>query len=78
MEVNVAIQSARDVGLVSSQLSMQGAANLNLTGTLASPVILGRVNLTGGDIFFLGKRYEVRNGTIEFSNPAHTEPVVNL
>jgi hypothetical protein len=52
MEVNVAIQSARDVDLVSSQLSMQGAANLNLTGTLASPVILGRVNLTGGTSFF--------------------------
>jgi translocation and assembly module TamB len=57
---------------------MQGAANLNLTGTMANPVILGRVNLTGGDVFFLGKRYEVRNGTIEFSNPTHTEPVVNL
>jgi translocation and assembly module TamB len=57
---------------------MQGAANLNLTGTLANPVILGRVNLTGGDVFFLGKRYEVRNGTIEFSNPSLTEPVVNL
>lgn len=78
MKVNVAIQSARDVNLVSSQLSMQGTANLNLTGTMANPVILGRVNLTGGDIFFLGKRYEVRNGTIEFSNPVHTEPVVNL
>lgn len=78
MKVNVAIQSARDVDLVSSQLSMQGAANLNLTGTMANPVILGRVNLTGGDVFFLGKRYEVRNGTIEFSNPTHTEPIVNL
>ncbi len=78
MKVNVAIQSARDVDLVSSQLSMQGAANLNLTGTMANPVILGRVNLTGGDVFFLGKRYEVRNGTIEFSNPTHTEAIVNL
>jgi len=78
MKVNVAIQSARDVDLVSSQLSMQGAANLNLTGTVANPVVLGRVTLTGGDVFFLGKRYEVRNGTIEFSNPVHTEPVVNL
>jgi len=72
------MQSARDVDLVSSQLGMQGAANLNLTGTMANPVILGRVNLTGGGVFFLGKRYEVRNGTIEFSNPVDTEPMVNL
>jgi translocation and assembly module TamB len=57
---------------------MQGSANLNLTGTMANPVILGRTTLTGGDIYFLGKRYEVQNGTIEFSNPVHTEPVLNL
>jgi translocation and assembly module TamB len=78
MKLVVAIQSAQDLDLVNSQLSMQGAANLNLTGTMANPVILGRVTLTGGDIFFLGKRYEVQSGTIEFSNPVHTEPVVNL
>ena len=78
MRLSVAVQSAQDLNLASSQLSMQGAANLNVTGTLANPVILGRITLTGGDIFFLGKRYEVQNGAIEFSNPVETEPVVNL
>jgi translocation and assembly module TamB len=78
MKLNVAIQSAQDLSLVNGQLSMQGSANLNLTGTMANPVILGRTTLTGGDIYFLGKRYEVQNGTIEFSNPVHTEPVLNL
>jgi translocation and assembly module TamB len=78
MRLNVAIQTSDNLNLTSSQLSMQGAANLNLVGTLANPVVLGRVNLTGGDIFFLGKRYEVQNGSIEFANPIHTDPVVNL
>ena len=41
-------------------------------------MILGRVNLNGGEIFFMGKRYEMQNGTIEFSNPVRTEPVLNL
>jgi translocation and assembly module TamB len=78
MRLDVAIQSSQNLNLASSQLSMQGAANLNLKGTLANPVILGRATLTGGDIFVLGKRYEVQNGTIEFSNPVRTEAVVNL
>jgi translocation and assembly module TamB len=76
--INVAVQTSNNVNLASSQLSMQGAANLNVTGTLANPVVLGRATVTGGEIFFMGKRYEVQNGTIEFANPIRTEPVVNL
>jgi translocation and assembly module TamB len=45
---------------------------------MADPVVLGRTNLTSGEVFFLGKRYEIQNGTIEFVNPLRTTPVVNL
>jgi len=47
-------------------------------GTLADPVVLGRLSLTSGEAFFLGKRFEVQSGTIAFANPARTEPVLNL
>jgi translocation and assembly module TamB len=78
MKLNVSLQSADQLNLASSKVSMAGAASLTLTGTLANPVVLGRVTLTGGDVFFLGKRYVVQSGTIEFSNPVMTEPVLNL
>ena len=78
MKLNVAVQTSQNVNLASNQVSIQGAANLNVTGTLANPAILGRATLNGGEIFFMGKRYEVQNGTIEFSNPVRTEPVLNL
>jgi len=39
---------------------------------------VGRASLTGGEVFFLGRRYEVQNGVVDFANPVHTEPVVNL
>ena len=78
MRLNVSVQSAQNLNLASSQVSMQGSANLNITGTAANPIILGRLSLTGGDVFFIGKRFEVKNGTIEFSNPLRTEPVLNL
>jgi translocation and assembly module TamB len=78
MKLNVALQSASDINLSSSKLSMAGSANLNLTGTLADPVLLGRITLTSGEVFFLSKRFEVQSGAITFANPVRTDPVFNL
>jgi translocation and assembly module TamB len=77
-KLNVAVQSAQDLNLTSSKLSMGGSANLNVTGTLANPILLGRIVLTNGDVFFLGKRFEVQSGTVEFANPLRTEPVLSM
>ncbi|MGH9715569.1 MAG: translocation/assembly module TamB domain-containing protein [Candidatus Acidiferrales bacterium] len=77
-KLNVAVQSSSTLNLASNQLSVQGAANLDVVGTLANPVVLGRTTLTGGELFFLGKRYEIKSGTIEFANPTQTKPSVNL
>jgi translocation and assembly module TamB len=78
MKLNLGVATAQDINLASSKVSMGGAANLTLSGTMASPVVLGRANLTSGEMFFMGKRYEIQNGAIEFANPVRTVPVVNL
>jgi len=78
LRLNVAIIATESLGLESAKLSLQGSSNLSLRGTAAQPVILGRANLTGGEVFFLGHRYEVQNGVITFTNPFRTEPVINL
>jgi translocation and assembly module TamB len=78
VKLNVAVQSAQSLNLASSQLNIAGSADLTARGSLAVPVILGRVSLTSGEVFFLGKRFEIDSGTIAFSNPTRTDPVVNL
>ncbi len=78
LKLDVGIKSADDVNLVSSKLSLQGSADLRVRGTAAEPVILGRANLTGGEVFFLSHRYEVQSGVFDFANPVRTEPTVNL
>jgi translocation and assembly module TamB len=78
MQLNVTVQSTQDLNLASSQLSIEGSADLHVTGTAGNPVILGRVVLTGGEVFFSNKRFEIQSGTIAFANPVRTEPVVNL
>jgi translocation and assembly module TamB len=78
MKLNVSVKSAQNLNPSSSQLSMEGSADLNVTGTAADPVVLGRIALTRGELFFLNKRFEVDSGTVAFANPVRTEPVVNL
>jgi translocation and assembly module TamB len=78
MKLNIAVQSTSQMNLVSSQVSVKGDANLRVVGTAADPVILGRSNLTGGEFFLAGNRYQVDHGTIDFLNPVRTEPVLNI
>jgi translocation and assembly module TamB len=78
VKLNVAVRSSSELNVVSPTLSIQGGANLRVIGTAANPVIVGRTNLTGGDLIFLGNRYVVQGGTIAFVNSIRTEPVVNL
>jgi len=78
MRLDISVQSTSQMNLVSSKVSLQGNANLRVVGTAADPVILGRTNLTGGELFVAGNRYVIQQGTINFLNPIRTEPVVNL
>jgi translocation and assembly module TamB len=78
MKLDVAVASSESLNLTSSKLTIGGSFNLTVAGTLAEPVILGRVSLAQGEIFFIGKRYELESGTIEFANAVRTEPVLNI
>jgi translocation and assembly module TamB len=78
MKLNIAVQSTSQMNLTSSQVSVKGDANLRIAGTADTPVILGRTNLTGGEFFLANNRYEIQQGTIDFVNPVHTEPVLNV
>jgi len=78
IKLNVSLNSASDMAVANSQLSIQGSANLMVRGTAAEPVILGRTDITDGELFFNGQRYKVESGVIQFVNPVQTEAVVNL
>jgi translocation and assembly module TamB len=78
VKLNVGVQTTSQVNLASRTLSIKGDANLRATGTLADPVILGRININGGDVIAFGNRYVMQPGTLDFINPVQTEPVVNL
>lgn len=78
LKLNIAVQTSRDLNATSSEVSLQGQADLHVIGTAADPVIVGRTEITSGDIFLMNRRYQVERGVIEFSNPNRTEPVLNV
>jgi translocation and assembly module TamB len=78
INLNVAVSSSRALEVSTNQLSVQGTADLHVQGTVADPVLIGRTNITGGELFFNGKRFQIQNATVAFANPVHTAPVVSL
>ncbi len=78
VQLNLGVHSTNNLNLMSRTLSVNGSANLQVRGTAADPVILGRVNLNGGDIILNGDRYVLTGGTVQFVNPSQTQPIVNL
>ncbi len=78
IKLAISIQTAGQFRAASSQISLEGNANLRVIGTISDPVIVGRTDLTSGEVFFMKKRYELQRGIINFVNPNRTEPVVNI
>jgi translocation and assembly module TamB len=75
-----------DVHIVSSpQLNFQNAfaklagdVDVHLRGTLASPSLLGRIDVTQGSAMIAGTRYDLERGDITFTNPLRIEPNIDL
>ncbi len=58
--------------------ALEAEGEVNLTGTLAHPGMVGRVTISQGDIVFFGNEYLVNQGVISFYNSLAIEPQVNL
>ena len=78
LNLAVHVESAQELNLASSKLNIQGSVNLRAQGTAAHPILLGRALVRGGEIFFLGQRYTIQRGDVNFNNPSRTQPDVNV
>ncbi len=78
IKLAILVQSSQDIAARSTTLSLEGAANLQVIGTAADPVVVGRVDLTSGELFFMNNRYQLQRGIITFDNPTVTTPVLNV
>jgi hypothetical protein len=58
--------------------TLQARADLNLQGSYAAPVVLGRAEIDRGRVYFQGNTYVIRRGTIDFTNPRRLDPLFDV
>ena len=78
VRLDVHIASSPQLNFQNAFAKLAGDVDLRLRGTLASPSLLGRVDITEGNATIAGTRYDLERGDITFTNPVRIEPVIDL
>jgi translocation and assembly module TamB len=79
MQIDVRVRTAPETQFTTSLTNdLQAEANLQLRGTGARPVALGRITISQGDINFFGNKYTIKRGEVRFYNPTKVEPTLDL
>lgn len=78
LHLNVHVMSTPELQVQSSLAKLAGNVDLRVRGTGTNPVLLGRVNVTEGQISFNGTNYRLERGDVTFNNPTKTEPNIDV
>jgi translocation and assembly module TamB len=78
VRLDVRITSSPQLNFQNTVAKLAGNVDLRLRGTIASPTLLGTIQITEGTALLAGTRYELQRGTISFTNPVRIEPSIDL
>ena len=79
MNFDVQVQTAPDIQFQSALTQdLQVEANLRLRGNPTNPGIVGRINITQGQLVFFGTRYNINQGSVAFYNPLKIDPILDI
>ena len=78
LRFDVTILAPETLRLRNSIAEIDASAELELRGTVADPVLLGSAEAQRGEVFFLGQRYDITAGKVDFVDPTKVEPFIEL
>jgi len=79
LNFDIQVNTAPDVQFQSSLTQdVQMEANLRVRGTFSNPAVLGRINITQGQLVFFGTKYTINQGTVQFFNPVRIDPILDI
>jgi len=78
IRLDVRVTSAPQLDFQNAFAKLAGTVDLTIRGTVATPSILGRIQITDGSATFAGQKYQLQRGDIFFSNPVRIDPTIDL
>jgi translocation and assembly module TamB len=78
IRLDVRITSSPQLNFQNTVAKLAGDVDLRLRGTVASPTLLGSVQITEGSAMIAGTRYDLERGSVSFTNPVRIEPSIDL
>ena len=78
IRMDVHIVTTPELQMQTAVVRLSGDADLHLRGTAAKPVVLGRADVTEGEVYFNGTKYRMERGDVTFANPVTTTAVLDL
>jgi translocation and assembly module TamB len=78
IRLDVRVTSSPQLDFLNSYAKLSGSVDLTVRGTVATPSILGRIQITDGSATFAGQKYQLQRGDIFFTNPVRIDPTIDL
>jgi translocation and assembly module TamB len=78
IRLDVRVTSSPQLDFQNSYAKLAGTIDLTIRGTIATPSVLGRIQITDGSATFAGTKYQLQRGDIYFTNPVRIDPIIDL
>lgn len=78
IRLDVHVTSSPQLDFQNSYAKLAGSVDLNIRGTVSSPSILGRIQITDGSATFASTKYQLQRGDIYFTNPVRIDPTIDI
>jgi len=78
IHLDVRLLTAPELQVQTAQAKISGSADLRLRGSAAHPSLLGRINISEGELNFNGAKYRLERGDISFTDAVRIQAVLNV
>ncbi len=78
LRLDIHVNAPDSLRVRNSLAVIDAQAELQVRGTIARPALLGRAEALQGEVFLLGRRYNILSGKVEFVDPNSIRPFFDL
>jgi translocation and assembly module TamB len=78
LTLNVRLRADDNAWMENSLGRIRGRFDLSLTGSVASPVVMGDIEALDGNVYFQDRKFKVLRGRLSFFNPSTVEPYLSF